>query len=165
MYAISGSRSEDIAQYQKKQLEAILNSAKRNNYTVHVGDCPTGIDRITIEYCNKNNIPMKIFRVKGKRTPEKLRARTVEMVQDSKWLFSYPKSLDSIRSGTWLATFEACRNNIPVYVCWDTNTITHDLKELPKIKEIDFWQFTQSRYYVRPKCFKVSKQLSMNLKY
>jgi len=133
--AISGTRNfNSITEFQKKMLKRIINNAKVKKHEIIVGDCPTGIDQITIEHCKKIDIKYKVYYVTGARTPLKLRERTISLVKDCNYILSFPKDLNSIRSGTWLATFQGVRDNKNVFVCIENN-----YKQLPFINEIAYW--------------------------
>lgn len=162
---ISGTRQKKIPLWAESELIKVLKTAKNNNYTVNVGDCPTGIDPIVKAYCETHEINLNIFKVLGVRKKEKLRQRTIDIVEKADEIYTFPKDLNPISSGTWLATFEACRKNKKNFVCYKTDLIPlfNLQRDMPKIKEIESWLFTQSKFWIKPKYKFQPKQMELNL--
>ncbi len=159
--AISGTREKHLIKtYQIEQLYSILNRSKKKNWLVHVGDCPTGIDQYCIEYCKANNIQHKIWIVKGERTGQKLRQRTIDLIEDAKLVCAFPKGLNAVRSGTWLATWQAVRNNKRAFVIYDKKKVSN-LNPLPKIKELDYWQLKPNQYLIEAVGIKQPEQQTL----
>lgn len=153
---ISGTRSEkSIKPYQIECLHHILNMAKNNNWLVNVGDCPTGIDQRTIQYCQLRDINYNLFVVEGDRTGQKLKSRTIGIVEHSNRMFCFPSGLKHISSGTWLACFEACRQGKKSNVCWKLE----NGETPPTVKEIWDWE-QKGDYYLKPILAK-KQQLSL----
>lgn len=83
--------------------------------TPQTGCCPSGLDFAVRTWCTGNGHPLRVFQA-ASRAPAVLRARTIQLVQASNLVLSFPISSNPIRSGSWLAVWSAVRAGVPVLV-------------------------------------------------
>jgi len=86
------------------------------SWSFAVGCCPSGLDQVVRAQCLNNHFPCQVFSVHGAKTAVSLRARSLRLASASSKLFSFPKSANMVRSGTWLTTFAASSAGKQVFV-------------------------------------------------
>ncbi|MFH0918865.1 MAG: hypothetical protein V1913_00770 [Fibrobacterota bacterium] len=79
------------------------------------GCCPSGLDSAVRTWCTTHGVPLHVFRASS-RSAAVLRARTIQLVQASNLVLSFPLNPCPIRSGSWLAVWSAVRVGVPVLV-------------------------------------------------
>ena len=99
------------------------------------GCCPTGLDLFVRSWCTTQARPLRVFRA-SIRSAAVLRARTIQLVQSSALVLSFPVSPCPIRSGSWLAVWSAVRAGVPVFVHFPGNSSAL----LPCLAGVTGWQ-------------------------
>jgi hypothetical protein len=119
--------------------------AAGQGFSFNIGCCPSGLDQVAIVMAKAYNIPHTFFKAQ-RFTVAALRARTVQLVQASHFVFSFPCSVQLAGSGSWLAVAQAAAANIPVFVhLQTTNTAL-----LPVWRNIAGWQVTPAAAFPFP---------------
>lgn len=99
------------------------------------GCCPSGLDLAVRTWCAARGRPLQVFQAPA-RAPAVLRARTIQLVQASNLVLSFPVSPCPIRSGSWLAVWSAVRAGVPVLV----HLPGAPLAALPHLVGVTGWQ-------------------------
>lgn len=99
------------------------------------GCCPAGLDLFVRTWCAAHGRPLRVFKAQN-RKPATLRARTIQLVQSSSLVLSFPVSPCPIRSGSWLAIWSAVRAGVPVLV----HLPGAPLSALPCLAGVTGWQ-------------------------
>ena len=88
MFSVSGSRNYD----NKKIVFMTLASFKKDIKIIHVGDCKTGVDLLTVQWCENNFIPCKIFKAewdKYRKSAGPLRNK--QLIEGTNCLIAFPE--------------------------------------------------------------------------
>ena len=114
------------------------------------GCCPSGLDLAVRTWCTAQRRPLQVFQAPS-RAPAVLRSRTIQLVQASNLVLSFPVSPSPIRSGSWLAVWSAVRAGVPVLV----HLPGASLAALPCLVGVTGWQaaalsFCPSVPFLRP---------------